>query len=235
MIAGERVVAVVPARGGSKAIPLKNLQTVGGVSLVGRAVATAKATPAVDRVLCSTDHDGIAAEAAAHGAEIVVRPEALAGDHVIVKDILLDLREKLRAEGETAAIMVLLEPTAPFREPADITTCLERMAAEKLDSIATFTTAALHPHRAWRITDGRPETFIDGAVPWLPRQQLPPAYMLNGLVYAFRIEGLVAFDGPGIVFGRSGAVPVPPERSLDIDSWTDLDVADAVHRRLHGL
>jgi N-acylneuraminate cytidylyltransferase len=233
VIGSKLVVAVVPARAGSKSIPDKNLRPVGGRSLVGRAIATALATPEIDRVLLSTDGPAIAEEGRRYGAEIFDRPEDLAGDRALVWDVLVDIRARLRAEGETAEIMVLLEPTAPLREPGDVSACLQRMEAEGLDAVATFTEADPHPYRVWRIEEGRPYTFIAGTVPWQPRQTLPPAYRLNGAVYAFRLDGLVEFPGPAILFGRTGAVLMPAERSLDIDTLTDLEVADALHRRLY--
>jgi CMP-N-acetylneuraminic acid synthetase len=123
--------------------------------------------------------------------------------------------------------MVLLEATAPFRLPRDISACLSRLADERLDSIATFMDAHLNPHRAWRIEDGVPRTFIEGVTPWLPRQMLPRAYQLNGAVYAFVMDRLPA-DSVGLLFGRSGAVLMEKERSFDIDDANDFLVANAL-------
>ena len=212
-------------------MPKKNLQTVGGKSLVRRAIEAALATAQVDRVLVSTDGDDIAAEARSTGAEVIDRPAELAGDTALVKNVLIDIRSRLREGGESAEIMVLLEPTACLRLAADVAECLDRLGAENLDSVATFTSADPHPHRTWRIEDGRPHTFIPGVVPWQNRQSLPPAYRLNGAVYAFRMDGLIEFDEPGLLFGRSGAVLMPSDRSVDIDSWIDLDIANAVYHR----
>jgi CMP-N-acetylneuraminic acid synthetase len=228
MIGGARVVAVVPARAGSKAIPRKNLQTVGGRTLVRRAVEAALGAPEVDRVIVSTDGAEIAEEARRAGAEAYDRAPALAGDDALVRDVLVDLRARLRAEGETAAYMTLLEPTATMRLSADVSACLRRMARDGLDSVATFSESEHHPHRAWRLVDGRPQTFIPGAVPWTPRQKLPPSWRLNGVVYAFRMDGLIEYDAPGLLFGACGAEITPPERALDIDTWIDLRIANAI-------
>ena len=110
---------------------------------------------------------------------------------------------------------------------------VERAATgrEALDSVATFTESAVHPHRIWRLVDGRPETFIADAIPWLPRQMLPPAYQLNGLVYCFRLDGLLD-EGPGVLFGRMGSVLIEAERSIDIDNPLELDLANLTHARL---
>lgn len=227
MIEGERVVAVVPARGGSKGVPLKNLQPLGGRPLVAWTVEAALATPEIDRVLVSTDHAGIAAAARAAGAEVAPRPAALAGDEAQAVDLLRHLIAELRAAGESARYLVLLQPTSPFRRPADIRACLERLHGEGLDSVATFTEATQHPQLAWRIAEGRPEPFAGGAFPWRPRQQLPPAHQLNGCVYALVADRL----GPeetGVLFGRAGAVVMPAERSLDINYPLDFVIADAL-------
>jgi CMP-N-acetylneuraminic acid synthetase len=97
------------------------------------------------------------------------------------------------------------------------------------DSVATFKDADLNPHRAWRLTDGVPEVFIPGAVPWLPRQKLPKAYQLNGAVYIFRAS-LLAEEAKSLLVGRLGAVLMPRERSQDIDDHLDFMIVEALLR-----
>lgn len=231
MIAAKRVVAVVPARAGSKSVPRKNVKPLGGKPLIQWSIETARAVQAIDRTIVSTDGEEIAAVARRCGAEVYDRPAALATDTAQVTDALRDLIRRLRAEGEAAAVMVLLEPTAPLRRPEDVASCLDMLEARGLDSVATFKEADLNPHRAWRLVDGRPETFIAGADPWQPRQALPPAWQLNGCVYAFSIDGLMEGAGKGgqsLLFGRTGAVVMPRERSIDIDTPVDFAAAEAL-------
>ena len=227
MIEGRRVVALTPARGGSKSVPYKNLHPLGGKPLLAWAIECARATPAVDRVIVSTDDARIAAAAAALGAEVYDRRPELASDSALVADVIRDLWRRLRAEGETASILVLLEATSPLRSPALVTRCLERLVAERLDSIATFHEAEINPERTWRIEAGRPVPFIEGAVPWKPRQQLTPAFQLNAAVYAFLPDALPP-DSPGILFGQIGAEIVPPGSAIDIDTESDFVYANAI-------
>lgn len=227
MIGNERCIAVIPARGGSKSVPLKNLHDLGGKPLLHWPIEVAKATPELDRVIVSTDHDRIAEAALSLGAEVARRPAELASDTAIVADVLRHLIAELRAEGETARYLVLLECTAPFRLPRDVQACLTRLHEDRLDSVATFMEAHLNPHRAWTIEGGTPRPFIGGAIPWLPRQMLPPAWQLNGAVYAFVMDALQP-DTPSILFGRSGAVLMGRERSFDIDDTQDFAVANAL-------
>jgi CMP-N,N'-diacetyllegionaminic acid synthase len=227
MINGQRVIAMTPARGGSKSVPYKNLHLLGGKPLLAWPIETAKATPAIDRVIVSTDDDRIANAAMGLGAEVYRRPSELATDTAVVADAIRDLWRRLRGEGETATILVLLEATSPFRTPEMIERCLRRMVDEGLDSIATFHEADINPERTWRIDDGTPRPFIAGAIPWKPRQLLTPAYQLNAAVYAFRPDALPA-DSPSILFGRMGAEIVPADSVIDIDTLKDFTYANAL-------
>ena len=231
MIDGERVIAVIPARGGSKAVPHKNIVPLGGKPLIVWSIEIARSVGLVDRTIVSTEDEAIAAVARQQGAEVYRRPPHLATDAALVVDALRDLIETLRVEDEAGRVMVLLEPTCPFRSAADVTACIVELVRDGKDSVATFKPAELNPHRAWVITDGKPSPFIPGADPWQPRQRLPVAYQLNGAVYAFRADTL-PIDTTALLYGRTGAVIMPPERSLDIDSEFDFLVAETLLR--HG-
>lgn len=231
MIDGKRVIAVIPARGGSKSVPGKNIRILAGKPLIAWAITTAKETGAIDRVIVSTDDDRIASVSKEYGAEIYRRPPHLATDEALVIDAIRDLISTLRRERESAEIMVLLEPTSPLRSPEDVLICLKPLVHEELDSVATFHEAELNPHRAWKIENGRPKVFIPDAVPWLPRQKLPKAYQLNGMVYAFRIDELLG-DTPSLLFGKQGAVVVPKDKVLDIDDERDFLLAELVLGRM---
>ena len=223
MIGGSRVAAIIPARGGSKSVPLKNIRPLGDKPLLAWTVETARAVEAIDRVLVSTDHERIAEVARRYGAEVAPRPAHLATDEALVIDTVRDLLAELEDDG--IGVIVLLEPTCPFRSPGDVTACLSLLAEHGYDSVATFCNAKLHPHRAWRLHAAQPAPFVAGAVPWTPRQQLPAAFQLNGAVYACSVASFPE-TGVTMLYGRMGAVVTPPERSFDIDSEFDLRVAN---------
>lgn len=229
MIDGKRVIAVVPARGGSKTILGKNLRSLNGKPLIAWTLELASQVKEIDRVIVSTDSVDIAKVAKEYGAEVYVRSPELAMDNSLVLDAVVDLAQRLNNEGESAVYGLLLEPTCPFRQAADAQSCLFRLHHDELDSVATFKLAELNPHRAWRIDSGTPETFIDGSVPWLPRQKLPEAYQLSGEVYAFRFDKL-DLASRGMLFGRTGAVIVNGEHSLDIDNERDFLMAEFITR-----
>lgn len=227
MLAGKRVVAVIPARGGSKSVPGKNLRPLKGKPLLRWAIDSARQASAIDRVIVSTDDAEIARVAHESGAEVYPRPAHLATDTALVVDALQDLIATLRNENESAEWMMLLEPTCPLRNLSDMEKCLSLLETDRYDSIATFKAADLNPHRAWKIQGDTPETFIPGAIPWLPRQALPQAYQLNGAVYIFRMNLLDAASR-SVLPGKVGAVIMPKERSYDIDEAMDFKIIEAL-------
>jgi N-acylneuraminate cytidylyltransferase len=236
MMNEQRIVAVIPARGGSTSVPKKNLQSLGGRPLVAWSIEVAQAVNAIDRVVVSTDDEAIATVAREYGAETADRPDELATDDALVIDALRYHLAAWRAEGTPVDVVVMLEPTCPLRTEDDVQACLRRLAAGDVDSVATFTEAALNPRRAWRVRDTGTrktvEPFIEGAVPWTPRQQLPDAYQLNGGAYAFFADRLPD-DSIAPLFGRTGAVYMPEERSVDIDSRMDLELANFLAEKRH--
>ncbi|WP_347488252.1 acylneuraminate cytidylyltransferase family protein [Desulfoscipio sp. XC116] len=230
MFNNSRVLAIIPARGGSKSIPKKNIKPLAGKPLIAWSIETAKVTPEVDRIIVSTDDDEIASVAVSYGAEVYKRPAHLATDESLVIHAIQLLVKELQDEGEKAKYMVLLEPTSPLRLSTDVSNCIRILTGQCIDSVATFKDAELNPHRAWQIDNGQAKTFIPGAIPWYPRQKLPRAYQLNGAVYAFRADRMDKAE-MSLFFGRTAAVMIPKERSVDIDDEIDWELAEILMKR----
>jgi N-acylneuraminate cytidylyltransferase len=230
MLNGKRVIAIIPARGGSKSIPGKNIRPLGGKPLLAWSIEVARQVSEIDRIIISTDDPQIALVGRSYGAEVYARPPHLATDEALVIDALKDLLQTLRTEGETAEWIVLLEPTCPLRAPDDVRECFRLIAQGNFDSVATFKNAELNPHRAWRLNNGVPEVFIPGAIPWLPRQKLPKAYQLNGAVYVFRARFL-ARESKSLLVGKVGAVMMPRDRSQDIDDSLDFTIVEELLKK----
>ncbi len=231
MLDGKRVIAIIPARGGSKSVPGKNIRPLDGKPLLAWSIEVGRQVTEIDRIIVSTDDERISSVARAEGAEVYKRPQYLATDQSLVIDALKDLLLTLRSEGETPEWVVLLEPTCPLRTADDVRACLKLVADGDYDSVATFKDAELNPHRAWRLVDGVPEVFIPGAIPWLPRQNLPKAFQLNGAVYVFRAS-LLAEQAMSLLVGKLGAVLMPRERSQDIDDSIDFTIVEALLKEL---
>ena len=227
MINDYLVIAVVPARGGSKSIHYKNLHPLNGKPLIFWSIDCALKTPEIDRLIVSTEDDRIRKAALDFGAEVYLRPEILASDNSLVADTIRHLWKQLLSEGAKKVIFVLLEPTSPFRTPQLIRNCLRRLVNENIDSIATFHDAEINPERTWQINGGVPQPFIPGSIPWMPRQLLMPAYQLNGAIYAFYPDRLPE-EIPNLLFGKMGAEIVDADQVIDIDTAKDFVIANAI-------
>lgn len=225
-----RVVAVIPARGGSKGLPRKNIKILAGRPLIEYSIVAAQEAPSIDRVVVSTDSNDIAKISAACGAQVRSRPDHLATDGALVSDVLRDLHLRMSAEGDAADYFVLLQPTSPLRQVADIEACIRLVTSGAFDTAASFTPAATHPNRVFSIDEGGARSYVSGNSLWAPRQALNPVYELNGAVYVFSTAGLME-SGPGVLFGRIGAVIMPRSRSVDIDDDYDFRMAEALLRR----
>ena len=226
------VLAVVPARGGSKGLHRKNLLQVGGISLVARAVHAARSAARVDRVVGSTDDPEIAAAMRSAGAEVpFLRPAELAADDTPDAPVFLHALAALAAEGYQPDVVVNVRPTAPLRTGEDIDAALDLLDRHPAcASVKSVTVASQHPYKMWTL-DG------DVLIPVLPewherfsgdvdvaRQRLPVVYRSNGAVDAVRCEALLATGSfhPGSV----AAYVMELRRSVDVDTARDLELAE---------
>jgi N-acylneuraminate cytidylyltransferase len=216
MTASSGALAVIPARGGSKGIPGKNLQAVGGLSLVARSVQAAFASRGVDRVVVSTDDDAIAEEAQSHGAEVVRRPAAIAGDTASSESALLHALDTLEQQGPLPPLLVFLQCTSPFTSGGQIDRVLEALEDPKINS--AFAVAPWHGF-LWR-RDGRGINH-DPQQPRQRRQDLEPAYLETGAIYAM---STACFRAEGSRFCAPWQPVVIEDSGPEIDTPADLDL-----------
>lgn len=219
------VLAVVPARAGSKGIPGKNLRTVAGRSLVRRTVEAARTATRIDAVVVSTDGDAIAAEAVAAGARVVRRPASLAGDEASSESAVLHVLETLTAAGEPEPeVVVFLQATSPFTDPADLDAAVTRVLAGHADAV--FAAAPSHAF-LWRVDDDGAAVAVNHDAAVRPRRQdRTPEFRETGAFYVFRAA---AFRRHRHRFhGRAELVVVDPRGAIDIDDPADLALASAL-------
>lgn len=216
MTATSGALAVIPARGGSKGIPGKNLQTVGGIPLVVRSVQAALASERVHRVVVSTDDDAIAAAVDAQGAEVIHRPAHIAGDTASSESALLHALKVLEQQGPLPPQLVFLQCTSPFTHAAQIDRVLEALAAPGINS--AFAVAPWHGF-LWR-QDGRGINH-DPTLPRQRRQDLEPAYLETGAIYAMDTQ---AFRSQGSRFCAPWQPVVIDDSGPEIDTPSDLEL-----------
>jgi CMP-N,N'-diacetyllegionaminic acid synthase len=221
--------AIIPARGGSKGIPGKNLKLLADKPLIAWTIETALAATLLDRVIVSTDSAEIMNVAVRYGAEVPFkRPEDLAQDDTPgVAPVLHAARWLEENEGYRPDFIMLLQPTSPLRISDDIDNAIDLAVKRKADAVVSVTPAEAHPYWMKRIhDDGRMTDFIKLDQPMERRQDLPPLYVLNGALYLARYEILMereTFDTD-----NTFSFIMPPERSLDIDTPWDLYLADLI-------
>lgn len=215
---------MIPARGGSKGIPLKNLAKVGGRSLVRRAVDAALAAVHVDTVVVSTDDPAIADEATSTGALVIRRPDELSGDTASSESAVLHALDEI---GGHPRVAVLVQATSPFVWPDDIDSLVA--AVTDGDADCALTVCASHGF-LWRRGPGGAEGVNHGVVPRQRRQELDSQFLETGGGYAMRVDGLRASGNR--FFGRIEMVEVPAERSIEIDEPSDLEIARDIAWRL---
>jgi len=231
MIAGRRVLAIVPARGGSKGIPLKNLREVGGRSLVARVGEVIAAVPEIDRAVVSTDHERIVAAAEAAGiAAPFRRPEALSGDRIGDVDVLVHaLQSSEVADGRSYDIVVMLQPTSPLRTPAQVSAAIRMLVEGGWDSIwsVSETDSKAHPLKQLTISNGILDYYDSAGAQIIARQQLQPVYHRNGIAYVMTRACLI--EQRSIRGERAGALVIEGEH-VSIDTEKDLAIANRILR-----
>ena len=224
MIDGQRILALIPARGGSKGLPGKNIRPLADKPLIIWSIDHAEDCEYVDCIVVSTDSDEIAAVCGAKSSvTIIKRPDELATDSALVAETIQHSLDFMEAKGESFDIVALLQPTSPLRPHDLISRCVEQLVEENLSSIAAFSELPVSAQRIWTIGDEGPTTILEGN-PWLPRQALDKTYQINGLMYVFRAAEFKAQGAPSVLFGRKKAYIT--EEYPDIDTLEDFTLAE---------
>lgn len=223
-----RVLGLVPARGGSKGVPRKNIKALGGRSLLAYTADAALAAKTLSRVVLSTDDDEIAAVGAAAGLDVpFLRPSAMARDDTPSIDVVRHAVDCLESMGEHYDAVCLLQPTNPFRRPGLIDECVDVLENEDVDSVVTVALIPAEHHPLWayqRDSGGTVHLLGGGAEPMTRRQDLPPAYFREGSVYVTRVTSIDA----GSLYGERCYGFILDEPSVNIDGPEDWARAEAL-------
>ena len=233
MIGHKRVLAVVPARGGSKGIPLKNLKPVNGVPLVALVGEVIRELPEIDRAVVSTDNDEIASVAEEAGiAAPFRRPESLSGDRIgdleVLTQALLACEE---LDGITYDFVLMLQPTSPLREPAHVRDCLNKLVQGDWDAVWTVSETDSKGHPLKQLTvaaDGKMDYYDPAGATIIARQQLKPVYHRNGIAYAITRDCLL--NQHTIKGARTAALVIEGEH-VSIDTLWDLEQVELILSR----
>jgi len=223
-----KIYAIIPARGGSKGLPGKNVKDVGGKPLIAWTIESARSIPEISKVIVNTDDEEIAEVSRRHGAEIFLRPKELAEDLTEDLPVFIHHLEELKSKGDLPDMVVDLRATAPLRRAHRISEgikILSDLGKEKADSVRAVSKASKHPFKMWNVEGdyikpflGKDFTGIDEPYN-APRQILPKVYQNNGSMNAFWSETIL--DKKSMTGDKIAGFVMEDWESVNIDNELD--------------
>lgn len=225
----EPVLAIIPARAGSKGIPGKNIRVLAGKPLIGHAIETARRIEGIDRVLLTTDNIDIAALGRSFGAETpFLRPPELASDDTPMLAVMQHAIRFVSEEGWKPEIIVLLQPTAPFRRDADLKEALTLLQrTPEADSVISVEPVPGHfsPHSVMKIVESYLVPFMTNSALITCRQDAPPTYSRNGQFYITRRSTLMEKNS---IYGDRSIPYITTHKAVNLDTMSDWEAAECL-------
>jgi len=227
-----KTVAIIPARGGSKRVPEKNIKRVAGKPLIAHAIDHAEQATSVDRAIVSTDDEEIADIATQHGGEVpFIRPPELATDTAATADVITHAVEWATEQSEPVDIICLLQTTSPLRKPNDIDNAVACLGASEAESVVSISEYANPPH--WAVhesEEGYLREFFETSSLWGEKpdrsQDLPDLFYPNGAIFAATTEAW--HKHKSFYTSETVGYKMPPERSFDIDEPWELELIRSI-------
>lgn len=217
-----RVLGIIPARGGSKSLPLKNIKELCGKPLILYTIEAVTKTQLVTRLIVSTDNEHIAKISEGYGCEVIRRPSALATDTSPTEDALIHALETLKQkENFWPDIVLTLEPTSPFRTPDLIDRCIKIFEEEDVDSVIGVVESR-SPY--WKMAHGRFEPLFSHTR--RPRQDRELLYQEKGTIYATHTDILIRKKS--VIGDKLFPMVVSEQESIDINTMSDFHIAEAL-------
>ena len=224
----KKILAIIPARSGSKSIKDKNLIKIGGKTLINLAVSKAIKSKLFSRVIVSTDSTKYAREALKCGAEILeLRPKKLSGGKITIAMVLKDILEKLNKKREYYDNIISIQPTSPFTEIKTLKKIVNVFFKKKASGLATISKINdFHPLTAQKIDSNNKLSYLIKPKNYsilFPRQNRPDSYKYTGAVYLRKSENIINYKGDGWALGnKSYGVLVSNKEAMDINYQEDL-------------
>ncbi len=225
MFKRKKIIAIIPARGGSKGLPGKNIKLLAGKPLIAWTIERALKSKYLDRVIVSTDDKEIAEVSKKYGAEVIERPKKLATDKAKTIDVVSHVLGVLKKEHYVPDIAVLLQPTSPLRVTDDIDESILMFLKNKCDSVISFYESSF-PLQGFKMEKKYLKPILGNKYLKTRRQDLPKTYLPNGALYVFTPRDLLKYK----TFYPEKILPyiMPSDRSIDIDHEIDLKLAELI-------
>ena len=226
----EKILAIIPARGGSKRVPKKNIKSTNGKPLIYYSINSALQSQYIDKVIVSTDDEEIKEISIHFGAEIVERPSNLAEDESTTIDVVFHVLDMLKENSYEPTIIILIQPTSPLRDIEDIDKAIELFLKSKCDTLMSVRETKHPPFWCFKLEEGLLKTIFDIKYLSIISQDLEKAYQLNGSIYIARPKVLKRNKS----FYSENTIPyiMPFEKSIDIDDEFDFMIAEFLMQKL---
>ena len=222
------VLAVIPARGGSKGVLRKNVRLLCGKPLISWTIEAAMRVSLIDQIIVSTEDEEIAQIANSYGnLAPFKRPQELAEDLSPTLPVVQHVVYEIEKAGKTVDVIVLLQPTTPLRLSSDIELGLIKLKKTECDSVVSVVdVGGFHPYRMKKLMEGeRLVNFVDqGHEDMRPRQELPPIYIREGSIYIAKRD--MVMNQNSLVGGDVRGLVISPHRSVNIDTMFDFERAE---------
>ena len=226
----ERVLAIIPARGGSKGVKNKNIKNLNGEPLISYTIKEAKKSKYISKIIVSTDSLEISNISKKYGAEVpFIRPKSLATDKSLTYEVVRHCVDFYKHQNQVFDIIMLLQPTTPFRSVNQIDKAIEILSEEKgFNSIVSVVDVdGNHPHRMKIIKKGQLLNYIEqGFEDMNPRQSLPKVYIRSGSIYAIRHEAFL--NEKSLVSSKCLPLILNYEESINVDSINDFNYCEFI-------
>lgn len=230
-----KTICIIPARGGSKGVPKKNLKELEGKPLLQHTIEFAKGITYFSDIIISSDCNEINSFSEKFGVEVIRRPEELAQDTSLIIDALVyTVNEYERKKNVKVQYIFLLEPTSPIRFNRHIVEALKYLE-EGYDSVATFVELDPPPTRIWNIVDDKVFPYLAESNPFLPRQLQTKGYALTGQIYAFTKKLICEDLNPSVMGPNLKPIIVDEGAYIDIDTEMDFHIAQAKIKYLNNI
>ena len=224
-----KILAIIPARGGSKSVPKKNLVKVGGKSLLRWTIEASLRSKYICKTVVSSEDETILKISKKYGAETVVRPEKYSRDDTSMVSVVKDCLKQLIIKKENFDIVVILQPTSPLRNTNDIDSAFKIFFQKKATALISGYEPEKSPYKAFRVTkSGLLHGLVNNKTPFKNRQLLSPAFYPNGAIYMIFVKEFLKENN----FLTSKTIPftMSIEKSIDIDSLEDVKKIDLILR-----
>lgn len=219
------ILAIIPARGGSKGIPKKNIRPLHDKPLIEYSIDAAKGSKFLTRIVVSTDNDEIAAISRENTVDVIIRPEEIARDASSVVDAIIHATSVLKERDNfLPGVIVLLQPTSPMRNAGDIDNAIRLFLEHRCDSVISVCETDHSPYWCFTLNQQKVIPLFSKEISRKRRQDLPKTYQPNGAIYVGTLDFII--KNAGFVSDNTLAYIMPKTRSIDIDTPLDLALAE---------